>query len=103
MCAPADQTNTLPDQTIASASDAVTQHRTATGSVLDAGRRVQVPLEEAAREYLGISYWLALRLAQSGDLPTNRFGSNRYVPIAVLRRAEQGLPLSGTTEGDEVA
>jgi excisionase family DNA binding protein len=62
-------------------------------SVLDGERRVQVPLEEAAR-LLGISKWLAYRLAHTGELPTNRIGRNLYVPTAVLRRAEQGLPLA---------
>jgi excisionase family DNA binding protein len=68
-------------------------------SVLDGETRVQIPLEEAAR-LLDISRWLAYKLARSGELPTNRVGRNLYVPVAVLRRFEQGLPLAG---GGEVA
>jgi hypothetical protein len=68
-------------------------------SVLDGETRVQLPLEEAAR-LLDISRWLAYKLARSGQLPTNRVGRNLYVPVAVLRRFEQGLPLGG---GGEVA
>jgi excisionase family DNA binding protein len=68
-------------------------------SVLDGERRVQVPLDEAAR-LLGISKWLAYRLAHASELPTNRVGRNLYVPTAVLRRAEQGLPL---VEGGDAA
>jgi Helix-turn-helix domain len=63
-------------------------------SVLDGETRVQIPLEEAAR-LLDISRWLAYKLARSGGLPTNRVGRNLYVPVAVLRRFEQGLPLAG--------
>jgi excisionase family DNA binding protein len=63
-------------------------------SVLDGEIRVQIPLEEAAR-LLDISRWLAYKLARSGELPTNRVGRNLYVPVAVLRRFEQGLPLDG--------
>jgi excisionase family DNA binding protein len=62
-------------------------------SVLDGERRVQIPLDEAAR-LLGISKWTAYKLAKSGELPTNRVGRNLYVPVPVLRRAEQGLALS---------
>jgi len=68
-------------------------------SVLDGETRVQIPIEEAAR-LLDISKWLAYKLARSGKLPTNRVGRNLYVPVAVLRRFEQGLPLAG---GGEVA
>jgi hypothetical protein len=68
-------------------------------SVLDGERRVQVPLDEAAG-LLGISKWLAYKLAKSSELPTNRVGRNLYVPVAVLRRAEQGLPL---VEGGDAA
>ena len=68
-------------------------------SVLDGETRVQIPLEEAAR-LLDISRWLAYKLARSGALPTNRVGRNLYVPVAVLRRFEQGLPLA---DGGEVA
>jgi hypothetical protein len=68
-------------------------------SVLDGETRVQIPLEEAAR-LLDISRWLAYKLARSGGLPTNRVGRNLYVPVAVLRRFEQGLPLA---EGGDVA
>jgi excisionase family DNA binding protein len=68
-------------------------------SVLDGETRLQLPLEEAAR-LLDISRWLAYKLARSGELPTNRVGRNLYVPVAVLRRFEQGLPLAG---GGEVA
>jgi excisionase family DNA binding protein len=63
-------------------------------SVLDGEPRLQLPLEEAAR-LLDISRWLAYKLARSGELPTNRVGRNLYVPVAVLRRVEQGLPLDG--------
>jgi hypothetical protein len=49
---------------------------------------------------LDISRWLAYKLARSGELPTNRVGRNLYVPVAVLRRFEQGLSLAG---GGEVA
>jgi excisionase family DNA binding protein len=63
-------------------------------SVLDGETRVQIPIEEAAR-LLDISRWLAYKLARSGGLPTNRVGRNLYVPVAVLRRFEQGLPLAG--------
>jgi excisionase family DNA binding protein len=77
----------------------VDQPTPATVSVLDGERRVQVPLDEAAR-LLGISKWLAYRLAHAGELPTNRIGRNLYVPVAVLRRAECGLPL---TDGGVVA
>jgi excisionase family DNA binding protein len=63
-------------------------------SVLDGERRVQLPLREAA-ERMGISYWLALKLAHSGELPTHRQGSKLYVPTAVLLRIEQGLPFQG--------
>ncbi len=68
-------------------------------SVLDGETRVQIPLEEAAR-LLDISRWLAYKLARSGALPTNRVGRNLYVPVAVLRRFEQGLPLA---DGGDVA
>jgi hypothetical protein len=68
-------------------------------SVLDGETRVQIPLEEAAG-MLDISRWLAYKLARSGGLPTNRVGRNLYVPVAVLRRFEQGLPLSA---GGDVA
>jgi len=71
----------------------------ASSSVLDGERRVQIPLDEAAR-LLGISKWTAYKLAKSGELPTNRVGRNLYVPTAVLRRAERGLPLA---EGGAVA
>ena len=70
-----------------------------TRSVLDGETRVQIPIEEAAR-LLDISRWLAYKLARSGALPTNRVGRNLYVPVAVLRRFEQGLPLA---EGGDVA
>jgi excisionase family DNA binding protein len=63
-------------------------------SVLDGETRLQLPLEEAAR-LLDISKWLAYKLARSGELPTNRVGRNLYVPVAVLRRFEQGQPLDG--------
>jgi hypothetical protein len=63
-------------------------------SVLDGETRVQIPLEEAAG-MLDISRWLAYKLARSGELPTNRVGRNLYVPVAVLRRFEQGQPLPG--------
>ena len=61
------------------------------GSVLDGERRVQVPLDEAAG-LLGISKWLAYKLAKTGELATNRVGRNLYVPVAALRRYEQGIP-----------
>ena len=68
------------------------------GSVLDGERRVQVPLDEAAR-LLGVSKWTAYKLAHSGELPTTRIGRKPYVPIAVLRRAEQGQPLTHPAGG----
>jgi Helix-turn-helix domain len=67
-------------------------------SVLDGETRVQIPLEEAAG-MLDISRWLAYKLARSGELPTNRVGRNLYVPVAVLRRFEQGLSLTDGGEG----
>ena len=63
-------------------------------SVLDAETRVQIPIKEAAA-LLGMSEWLAYKLARSGELPTNRMGGNLYVPVAVLRRFEQGLAEGG--------
>ena len=63
-------------------------------SVLDGEARVQVPIAEAA-ELLGISKWLAYKLAHAGELPTNRVGRNLYVPTAALRRYEQGTPAGG--------
>jgi excisionase family DNA binding protein len=72
------------------------------GSVLDGERRVQVPLDEAAR-LLGVSKWTAYKLAHSGELPTTRIGRKLYVPVAVLRRAEQGQPLAEHPEGGGVA
>jgi hypothetical protein len=67
-------------------------------SVLDGETRVQIPLEEAAG-MLDISRWLAYKLARSGQLPTTRVGRNLYVPVAVLRRFEQGLSLTDGGEG----
>jgi excisionase family DNA binding protein len=81
------------------AAPPVDQPTPAATSVLDGERRVQLPLEEAAR-LLGISKWLAYRLAHAGELPTNRIGRNLYVPVSVLRRAKRGLPLA---EGGVVA
>ena len=81
------------------AAPVVDQPTALPSSVLDGERRVQLPLDEAAR-LLGISKWLAYRLAHAGELPTNRIGRNLYVPVAVLRRAEHGLPLA---EGGAVA
>ena len=72
------------------------------GSVLDGERRVQVPLDEAAR-LLGISRWMAYKTAASGELPTTRIGRKLYVPVAVLRRAEQGQPLTDHPEGGGAA
>ena len=70
-------------------------------SVLEGERRVQVPLDEAAY-LLGISRWMAYKTAASGELPTTRIGRKLYVPVAVLRRAEQGLPLiAGDDDGAE--
>ena len=71
-------------------------------SVLEGERRVQVPLDEAAA-LLGISRWLAYKTAASGELPTTRIGRKLYAPTAVLRRAEQGLPLADAAEGGEPA
>jgi excisionase family DNA binding protein len=71
-------------------------------SVLDGERRVQVPLDEAAR-LLGISKWTAYKLAKTGELPTNRVGRNLYVPVPVLRRAEQGLALADGAQGGGAA
>jgi excisionase family DNA binding protein len=71
-------------------------------SVLDGERRVQIPLDEAAG-LLGISKWTAYKLAKSGELPTNRVGRNLFVPVPVLRRAEQGLALADGGEGGGAA
>jgi excisionase family DNA binding protein len=68
----------------------------AAASVLDGEHRVQVPIAEAAQR-LGISKWLAYKLAKTGELATNRVGRKLYVPAAALRRYEQGTP------GGEVA
>jgi hypothetical protein len=38
---------------------------------------------------------MAYKLARSGELPTVRLGHCLYVPAAVLRRIEQGLPPKG--------
>ncbi len=64
------------------------------GSVLTGDKRVHVPIAEAAA-LLGISRWLAYKLARSGELPTNRVGHNLYVPIQVLRRFEHGPAQGG--------
>ncbi len=61
-------------------------------SALDGETRVQIPIQEAAA-LLGISVWLAYRLAKSEGsdrLPTNRMGRNLYVPTEALRRYAQG-------------
>src|SRR5436189_71322 len=69
-------------------------------SVFDGDTRVLVPLGEFARR-MGISQWLAYKLARSGRLPTTRPGKRElYVPMAAARRIErEGLP----PEGGEVA
>jgi excisionase family DNA binding protein len=72
------------------------------GSVLASERRVQLPLDEAAR-LLGISKWTAYKLAHGGELPTTRIGRKLYVPLAVLRRAEQGQPLTDPPQGGGAA
>jgi hypothetical protein len=72
----------------------------AQGSVLADERRVQIPLDEFAQR-MGISRWMAYKLAKSGELPTNRIGRLLYVPLAVLRRAEQGLPLVDPADGGD--
>ena len=48
---------------------------------------------------------MAYKTAASGQLPTTRIGRRLYVPVAVLRRAEQGLPLvdSDDTQGGDAA
>jgi hypothetical protein len=69
-------------------------------SVFDGDTRVLVPLGEFAQR-MGISPWLAYKLARSGRLPTTRPGKRElYVPMAAARRIERdGLP----PEGGEVA
>jgi hypothetical protein len=69
-------------------------------SVFDGDTRVLVPLGEFAQR-MGISQWLAYKLARSGRLPTTRPGKRElYVPMAAARRIERdGLP----PEGGEVA
>lgn len=69
-------------------------------SVFDGDTRVLVPLGEFAQR-MGISAWLAYKLARSGRLPTTRPGKRElYVPMAAARRIERdGLP----PEGGEVA
>jgi hypothetical protein len=71
------------------AAPVIDQPASISTSVLHGERRVQLPLEEAAR-LLGISGWLA----HASELPTNRIGRNLHVPVAVLRRVERGLPLA---------
>ena len=62
-------------------------------SVFDGDTRVLIPLGEFAQR-MGISPWLAYKLARSGRLPTTRPGKrDLFVPAAVLRRIErEGLP-----------
>ncbi len=62
-------------------------------SVFDGDQRVLVPLGEFAQR-MGISQWLAYKLARSGRLPTTRPGKRElYVPMAAARRIErEGLP-----------
>ena len=69
-------------------------------SVFDGDTRVLVPLGEFAQR-MGISPWLAYKLARSGRLPTTRPGKRElYVPMAAAKRIErEGLP----PEGGEVA
>jgi hypothetical protein len=69
-------------------------------SVFDGDTRVLIPLGEFAQR-MGISAWLAYKLARSGRLPTTRPGKRElYVPMAAARRIERdGLP----PEGGEVA
>jgi hypothetical protein len=69
-------------------------------SVFDGDQRVLIPLGEFAQR-MGISAWLAYKLARSGRLPTTRPGKRElYVPMAAARRIERdGLP----PEGGEVA
>jgi hypothetical protein len=69
-------------------------------SVFDGDTRVLIPLGEFAKR-MGISPWLAYRLARSGRLPTTRPGKRElYVPMAAAKRIERdGLP----PEGGEVA
>jgi hypothetical protein len=67
---------------------------TPTASVLDGDTRVLIPIGEAA-DRMSVSVWMAYKLARSGELPTVRLGHCLYVPAAVLRRIEQGLPLGG--------
>ena len=79
----------LPYQTSATAFEAQPAPATLAGE-----RRLQVPLREAA-ELLGISYWLAYKLAKQGELVTNRVGRNLYVPIEVLRAYARGFSQGG--------
>jgi hypothetical protein len=65
-----------------------------TTSVLDGDTRVLIPIGEAA-DRMSVSVWMAYKLARSGELPTVRLGHCLYVPAAVLRRIEQGLPPKG--------
>ena len=89
-----------------SPAPATTSHPTRPGqesrepSVFDGDQRVLVPLGEFAQR-MGISAWLAYKLARSGRLPTTRPGKRElYVPMAAARRIERdGLP----PEGGEVA
>ena len=73
------------------------------GSVLDGEPRILIPLPEVAQR-LGISRWLAYKLARSGRLPTTRLGArDLHVPAAVLRRIEQeGLPPAPKSDGGEM-
>ncbi len=47
--------------------------------------RQTLSVEESAR-YLGISRWLAYKMAQDGRMPTVRLGARRVVPKAALDR-----------------
>jgi len=53
--------------------------------------RLCISVPEAGRQ-LGISRAHAFKMAQSGELPTIRFGKRVLVPIAALERALQVAP-----------
>ena len=92
----------LSDNATATASShpAAPGQATREPSVFDGDTRVLVPLGEFAQR-MGISQWLAYKLARSGRLPTTRPGKRElYVPMAAAKRIERdGLP----PEGGEVA
>jgi len=92
----------LSDNAAPAASSHPTQpsHGIPEPSVFDGDTRVLIPLGEFAQR-MGISQWLAYKLAKEGRLPTTRPGKrDLYVPMAAAKRIERdGLP----PEGGEVA